>query len=836
MTLSLNTTEKGKIQERYDTALKKYPCKREEVESWLKDKPEEFVLCMKSIYGHLHINDLISRDPELFDIYITSALRAYESIPYAGEVPTEIFLSYVLPPRVNNEWLDGSREYLQRELLPYIHPEDMTESILDINLWCFGRAIYMPSNERTLAPFGMMNSAAGRCGEESTFVVCALRSVGIPARQVYVPRWSHCDDNHAWVEVWVDGVWHYLGACEPSDELDNSWFTAAASKAMLIYARRWNSPGTEKGFFYKDGLTLVANTRMYAPVKKLQIYVTDNGTALQGCTVRFQILNYSELFTLYETHTGRDGKAEFETGLGDCCVSISNGKKYLLTKVDLRTQEVLSVDLKDMIPYSKTDGLIVRLDLVPPMEKATVANHHLPEAFISKLSKSEENRKGITKSFYKNEALDPFGKYREYAKGNRSTLEEFLEDPAYSEHDKLLLLDTLESKDFTDLQRGVLCDALENALPFKGQFTEDIYQRYILAPRVENEMLLPVRGELRKRIQVSFGNPKEILDWMNSNMAVCMAGGSTNFLPSVLGCVRSGVIPSSAYEYAFVVLCRTFGFPARLHKATKSAEWLDHSGKWIAMIPAQRKTTKLTLMNPSGESLNYFEHFSIAVLQGDRFHTLDFSGLVLRDRILFTLPTGYYRLIITTRQIDGTASAVIYHINLNDEKKLQVKLPEDRTAEKLKAEPLHHIRNHILKDILSRNIGRESVLIFASPGEEPTEHLLQEMLECRDSFSEQRIVTDILISKPEAGENKTLQAIAAEVPEVHILVNRDEALQAVLQDVMKTGDRRLPFVIVIDQQGRGVYASANYNIREAQILLKITNILKYCKCSDNYKN
>ena len=39
---------------------------------------------------------------------------------------------------------------------------------------------------------------AGALGEEeSAFLVSALRSVGIPARQVYVPRWSHCGDNHA---------------------------------------------------------------------------------------------------------------------------------------------------------------------------------------------------------------------------------------------------------------------------------------------------------------------------------------------------------------------------------------------------------------------------------------------------------------------------------------------------------------------------------------------------------------------------------------------------------------------------------------------------------------
>ena len=47
-------------------------------------------------------------------------------------------------------------------------------------------------------------------------VAVVLWAVGIPARQVYTPRWAHTDDNHAWVEAWVDGEWHYLGASEPA--------------------------------------------------------------------------------------------------------------------------------------------------------------------------------------------------------------------------------------------------------------------------------------------------------------------------------------------------------------------------------------------------------------------------------------------------------------------------------------------------------------------------------------------------------------------------------------------------------------------------------------------
>ena len=91
----------------------------------------------------------------------------------------------------------------------------MMEAVLEINHWCAGEVMYQGTDMRTGSALEIYRSGVGRCGEEAVFVVNVLRSAGIPARPVYVPRWSHCDDNLAWGEVWCDGDCHYLGACEP---------------------------------------------------------------------------------------------------------------------------------------------------------------------------------------------------------------------------------------------------------------------------------------------------------------------------------------------------------------------------------------------------------------------------------------------------------------------------------------------------------------------------------------------------------------------------------------------------------------------------------------------
>lgn len=48
------------------------------------------------------------------------------------------------------------------------------------------------------------------CTGLSIMLVCALRSVGIPARAAFVITWGHIRGNHTWVEAWVDGRWEMI--------------------------------------------------------------------------------------------------------------------------------------------------------------------------------------------------------------------------------------------------------------------------------------------------------------------------------------------------------------------------------------------------------------------------------------------------------------------------------------------------------------------------------------------------------------------------------------------------------------------------------------------------
>ena len=377
MALTVEPHLREKIYSCYERFAASWPQKRAEVEDFLRDREEAYALCLKFLYGQMHVNDIVSFTPEQIGSYVGASLRAYDTFAYGKAVPQELFFAYVLQPRVNSEWLDESRRALMEELAPHVRGKTMERAALSVNYWCCSHAAYTPADGRTLGPLAVMRRTRGRCGEGSVLAVAALRSVGIPARQCYAPRWSHCDDNHAWVEAWIDGAWRYMGACEPGPALDRGWFTAAASRAMLVHTRCWSGLGGEPDIAYATPLYgLVNHTALYADTRTLTVRLTEEGAPLPGVAVAFQVDNCSELYPIFQVRTDRDGIARFKTGLGDLAVYVCHKGRVLLQKVDMRVQDALELDaacahLPGELPEE------VAMDLVPPAGRADAGFYRL---------------------------------------------------------------------------------------------------------------------------------------------------------------------------------------------------------------------------------------------------------------------------------------------------------------------------------------------------------------------------------------------------------------------------------------------------------------------------
>ena len=279
-----------------------------------------------------------------------------------------------------------------KELKERVKGMGMKDAILEVNHWCHERVTYQPSDGRTSAPLATIRSAYGRCGEESTFTVAALRAIGIPARQVYTPRWAHTDDNHAWVEAWADGKWYFLGACEPEAVLNLAWFNAPASRAMLMHTKAFGDyNGPEEVMLRTSNYTEINLIDNYGSSARIDFSVVDaEGKPVEGARVDFKIYNYAEFCSVVTKYTAQDGKTFLSAGKGDMMVWASKDGKYGFVKASFGKanlpgeegekarkmtirldRKVSASDMNHSLDFSSV-SFRDSFDIVPPPEKANI--------------------------------------------------------------------------------------------------------------------------------------------------------------------------------------------------------------------------------------------------------------------------------------------------------------------------------------------------------------------------------------------------------------------------------------------------------------------------------
>ena len=320
---------------------------------------------LDSLYRMMNPADKVNRSAEFYtENAVLPSLKAAKEMPWGKTVPEKLFVHFVLPLRVNNEAMDSHRPLFYEELKPRLKGLSMEDAILEVNHWCHEKASYQPSDGRTHSPLQTVSSGIGRCGEESTFTVAALRSVGIPARQVYTPRWAHTDDNHAWVEAWANGKWYFLGACEPEPVLNRGWFNYPASRGILMHARVPGFyTGPEEVLAHHNGNTDINVTANYAPVDTLNVIIKDaGGNPVKGAKVSFRVYNYAEFYPVAEKISDNDGKASIVAGLGDILVWATDGHKFGFSKARVGQDRNSEITLNLDSDSKQT----IELDLTPP--------------------------------------------------------------------------------------------------------------------------------------------------------------------------------------------------------------------------------------------------------------------------------------------------------------------------------------------------------------------------------------------------------------------------------------------------------------------------------------
>lgn len=818
---------------------------------------------MHLLVGTLPTTDILECEPATLLDYVDHALELRRSRAWTAELPEDVFIHYVFWPRVNNERLEPCLSRIAGELDARVAPLSMERAAIETNYWCAEHVTYAPSDIRTIGPIGALNRGMGRCGEESTLLVSALRAIGIPARQVYTPRWAHCDDNHAWVEAMVDGVWRFMGACEPEERLDRGWFDCAAARAMLIHARVFCDYTTGSVDVApsagRQGTAILQNlTASYAPTARLTVTVTDtDGAPVPGANVRFELLNMAEFAPIAQLAADEDGRAAIELGLGTVLVHASTPDGFGEALVDTASTTAVTVTLD---AERRDDDAWTPLSVSAPAAGGSRAAALTPEqkaVGADRARRAETMRVERLESFARQSATgdaDTDAILR-LAGGNWPVIARFLE--AGAEPDRMLLLQALSNKDLADVHAETLDDALaaatvirDHAMRMLADLDErtrtDLWRDAVLNPRVDGEELASDHRALQQRfgadrIALFRSDPRTL--WQEMLRGVHDAEDDEPYTGTA-ALLSRGYGDGPHRGIAFVTVCRCLGIPARLNPETRSPQYFDGARFVDVQARESDRLVACTLTAPGRDDTpRYGVDWTIGRLQrtpyGMDFSTIDLGDVPWTDGAAhIRLEPGTYRVITTTRLPNGSQLAASRTLRVADGDRT-IALDWRRPAQSdllahLPLEDLPLIADDGADTPLSEVLhGRRGVVfILDAHGSEPSIHVLDELRESLAERPDSDTGTEpvIALCPHDAPVSAPITAMLARLPRRFRLWRCSEPTAARLARITFVDPDKSPVIVAIrpgqaqDDPLTGIYACSGYNVGSVELALRLNRI------------
>ena len=817
------------------------------------------------MYAYMPIGDITDYSGDFYLKNIRYSFQARNEMPWGDSIPEDIFHHFVLPVRINNENLDESRMVFFDELKDRVKGLSLYDAVLEVNHWCHEKVIYTPSDGRTSSPLASVKTAYGRCGEESTFTVAALRSVGIPARQVYTPRWAHTDDNHAWVEAWVNGKWYFLGACEPEPVLNLGWFNGPAYRGMLMHTKvfgKYNGP--EDVMERTDGYTEINVIDNYAPSAKAVITVTDaNGKPVKDALVEFKIYNYAEFNSVARKKTDADGKCSLSAGKGDMLVWASKDGKFGYSKVSFGKDGEVTIALNK----KPGDVETIALDIVPPVDGSIPAEvtPEQKEANAKRLLEEDAIRNKYVATFYTEEKAEALAKelgidpmktedFMIGSRGNWMEIEKFLrETPAEKRAQAMALLDVVSAKDLRDTPASVFADHLNNTPAVQSEW----FNEYIMNPRVANEFLTPYKSFFAANIEPSLAkqaveNPQALVDWVKNNVSINDALNAQRIPIMPMGVWKSRIADKGSRNIFFVAVARSLGIPARIEPVARKIQYFKDNA-WVdvdfeAAVQTTAKQGKVIASYQPIKALQdpkYYSHFTIAkVLPNGTLQTLNFerggnvdmglgdtwSGLLKKP---LSMDEGNYMLVTGTRMANGSVLAEIEFFNVEADKTTPIQLEMRESKDEIQV-----IGNFNSENKFKRADNGEETSLLATTGrgyyivallgsrQEPTNHAMRDIAAVKKELEDWGRGIVLLFPDEKGYKNFDPKEFGDLPGTITYGLDIDGAIQKEMATAMKLQNANtLPIFLIADTFNRVVFVSQGYTIGLGEQLMKVIHKL-----------
>ncbi|MCL2290976.1 MAG: transglutaminase-like domain-containing protein [Bacteroidetes bacterium] len=817
---------------------------------------------LQFLYAYMPLSDLADYDGKFFLDQVRYAFKAQDEMPWGAAIPEDIFRHFVLVYRVNNEDLDTARMVIFNELKDRIRDMSMYDAALEINHWCHEKVTYRPSDRRTSSPLATIRTGFGRCGEESTLTVTAMRAMGIPARQIYTPRWAHTNSNHAWVEVWVNGNWHFLGACEPDPELDMGWFALPVTRAMMVHTNVFGKSGDFGERTLETELYSVVNlTSNYTNTKKIKVIVVDkNNMPVQDAIVKFKLYNFAEYYSLASTNTDKDGVATLSTGYGDLLVWVTKNRKYGYQKFDVRKNDELTIRLEN----EQGKEYVEWLDIFPPDAgtKKKVATKEQNDINNRRLQYNDSVRNAYLTTFMneedakiiKTENLTPeqVWYFIQKSEGNYAEIKKFVEQNGKKRAGLYVyeFLNALSDKDLRDAPADILQE--HTTLFDSKKYPFDVYVKGIIPARISNEGLRMWRHYLLDNLEAELGEnatSQQLLDWMDANIRL---RSDDNYF-------RASISPKGVYDLRltdehsrnifFVAACRALDIPAYLDAATnqifvwQNKKWnvvdLEEEGRKEKVAGTKSPSNfegvsrgslygNLTLTLPkNAKTPEYWTHYTIAKFADGDFVTFNYQDdpRVAAFPATLELEPGYYMLSTGNRYSDGETLSQLEFFNIEPGKTvsktvtLRKLIPQNKTYGEIEVNSPYSGKEHTLAliDLMQE---KELILCFIDPAREPTRHLFNDMAALKNDFD--KWGGNILFMIP--GEKNTADFNPKRwnlpVNSIFEIDKESMFMNYVLNTTNQEFREEYPLVFIVNKEGKLVFKSEGYRIGTGELLLK----------------
>jgi hypothetical protein len=292
-------------------------------------------------------------------------------------------------------------------------------------------------------------------------------------------------------------------------------------------------------------------------------------------------------------------------------------------------------------------------------------------------------------------------------------------------------------------------------------------------------------------------------------------------------CLRSGFGTLRSRKILFVAICRTLGIPARLNPDNRVMEYWKED-KFVSVLQEQEGTAVLTINKEDASVWNYCQHWTIGQLTDGEYISLELANREWKDNQMeLSLIPGQYRIITANRLPNGNQFSweKTFTVEAGDrrEETLRLRSAELRDMLERVSLPEFEVKNEDGSVVTCEALtaGSKKILMWLEESCEPTEHILNEMLEHTEEFLEFQKQTAFMIRTPQAKQDPLLEKVLHTFPEIPVYYDSFEENIELLGRRMYVDPEKLPLIMVTDGAATGIYATSGYNVGTGDMLIRI---------------